>query len=133
MMQHAHCEETFTALEIICAWLAKQDDMIEVVPGRLRAGLEKVCMDGLRKDCNLPQTATVPTPPGWTEFLHLWLSRAINFLIHRRCSCSDSERHAGVHWHHDDNLIWWNDPRQTHAVDLYDSGQEEDVSDMIMS
>ncbi|MGG6496041.1 UNVERIFIED_CONTAM: hypothetical protein NY603_24300, partial [Bacteroidetes bacterium 56_B9] len=82
IMQHAHCEETFTALEIICAWLAKQEDMIAIVPGTLKAGLEKVCLDGLRKDCNLPQAATVPTPPGWTEFLHLWLSRAINFLIY---------------------------------------------------
>ncbi|KAM3421112.1 hypothetical protein BST61_g1526 [Cercospora zeina] len=134
IMQHAHCEETFTALDIMCAWLAKDDDIIMVVPDVLRAGLETVCMDGLRRDCNLPQTATVPTPPGWTRFLRLWLSRAINFLIHRRCSLRDSKQHAGVHWHQDDSLIWWNDPRQSHAADLYDSEQEVGyVPDVIMS
>lgn len=133
IMQHAHFEETFTALDTICACLASSEDMITTVPELLRADLEMVCLDGLRRDCNLPPTAKVPTPPGWTQFLRLWLCRAINFLIHRRCSLRDSKQHAGVHWHQDDNLIWWNDPRQSHDADSYGSEQEGNVSDMVMS
>ena len=82
---------------------------------------------------NLPQTAQTLTPPGWTKFLNMWLSRAVNFLTRRRCSTYDSQDHDGVHWHAEDNLIWWRDPRQSQGPDLSDAEDDVDKSDISMS
>lgn len=43
--------------------------------------------------------ATAVTPPGWPGFLELWLTRAVNFLVERRCWDGSSFLHEGLHEH----------------------------------
>lgn len=131
--QLAHCEETSRALDAMSAWLTAQRDLITAVPLDLKTCLESFCLDWLRRDCGVSPTSTTPTPPGWKRFLHLWLCRGINFLIRRRCSTYDSESHESVHWHVDDNLIWWTDPRRLRATVSSASPGERENCDIVMT
>jgi hypothetical protein len=108
-LQATHFEETAAALHAIHAWCVEQDKLISISPQDLRAGLELVVLQYLRQTCVPLTSQDVPTPPGWTRFLQLWLNRAVNFTTRRRCERVDLE-HEGVHYHADDGLIWWSDP-----------------------
>ncbi|KXS93596.1 hypothetical protein AC579_4469 [Pseudocercospora musae] len=107
LLQPINFEETSTAISALQAWLSQRDKVIMTTPRDLRQALTIIVQDALRSTCFPPDVSFVPTPPGWSRFLDMWLDRTVNFLVNRRCTVGYQE-HQGVHYH--DQSIWWADP-----------------------
>ncbi|EME88629.1 uncharacterized protein MYCFIDRAFT_170226 [Pseudocercospora fijiensis CIRAD86] len=107
LLQPVNFEETSTAISALQAWLSQQEKVIFTTPQELRQAMAVIVKGALRSTCVPPDVPFVPTPPGWSRFLDMWLDRTVNFLVDRRCTVG-YEEHQGVHFH--GQSICWGDP-----------------------
>lgn len=118
-------EETDIALRALEAWLQMQQQAILRSPSELVEALGNLVLTELRVTSAEPNALEVPTPPGWKNFLQLWLTRAVKFAYQRGCD-EIGEEHEGTHLHASDGLIYYQtlEAQRMQAMDALLGGME---------
>lgn len=102
-------EETDIAIRALEAWLQMQQQTILRSPSELVEILGNLVLTELRVTSAEPNMLEAQTPPGWKNFLQLWLTRAVKFAYQRGCD-EIGEEHEGTHLHASDGLVYYQTP-----------------------